>query len=448
MTLIFQQGSSAFWSLDTDLQLGYEIYDKSYEINSVIQAIVTAATRNNVIQSDDKTKRAVNSLSAIANQLKSSPVLFFNELSSAASSRANSESWHINRIRSFHVNCNAALNVIMNVTGPLNDLNDVVNPYVVSALRTSLIRVQLDSNNVLVGAEGITRDVYRIRANSSLLLTPELISNFIDSDASKQLTTSLRGIRNSLAVFLLAIRDAGRLIVAHGSVHEVLSRSYTRDTGTRNSALNSFVNNYNRVRNSLLSSIATYRQAAETGIYSFVSRVQSSYDDAIVRRNFDQHQLPLIRNFGDVIVSKVYNQTFFQSSFDIMRDSIVGSFSNATDSLFAEGSEFRDAILDLQRTKFVRRYSPCLNELVAEAQEGSNSITSKYAFCLNERTSGIVVVIPSTSSWLSVIRDNINFILQQLNACLSGQTSAAGRAAISDCIQFVSALKPSNASPP
>jgi hypothetical protein len=424
--------------LSTDLQLGYEISDKSSEINSVIQAITTATSRSNVVQSDDKTRIALNSLTAIGNQLRNSPVNFFNELSAAASSRANNEAWHITRIRSNYAALQTALNVLLNVTGPLSNLNDVTNPFIVAIMRSSLARVQSESSLVLSSSEQISRDVSRVRANSSLLLTPEIISDFLDPEASKQVTSSLMTIRNSFAVLLSAVRDSGRLIVAHGSIHQILSQSFTRDATSRNTALSNFVNNYNRVRNNLLSSVTSYRQTAETGIYNFVARVRSTYDDTIVRPRFDQLQLPLIDAFANVISSKVYNQTFFQSSFDTMRDSILSTFSTATNLTLSEGSDKLEVVLDLQRSKFVRKYSSCLNELVSEAQDDSNSVTSKYAFCLNERTSGIVVVIPSTSTWMSVIRDNINFILQQLNACFNGLTTVAGRTATSDCIQFVS----------
>lgn len=341
-------------------------------------------------------------------------------------------------MRNAFVNFAATLNVLLNSTGPLNGLNEVSNDNSMSTLRKSLLRIQAESRNVLQSAEDITRDVSTIRVNSTLLLTPELIVKFIDAKSSKQLISSLKKIRNSLGVILLAVRDVGRLVGAHGSVHELLSRSFSRDTTSRNTALNSFVNNYNRVRNNLLSAVATYSQAAQSSISSFITRVRSNYDDTIFRPKFEQDQLPLIQAFGNVTVYKVYNLTFFQSSFDGMRDKIASTFTNATDSLFSQNSDQRDDILDLQRTHFVSRYSPCLDELVAGALTNSSLLTSQYAFCLNERTSGIVVVIPSTSTWLSVIRDNINFILQQLNSCLSGQTSVAGRTAISECIQFVS----------
>lgn len=428
----------AFWSLDTDLQLGYEIYDRSYEINAVIQAVVTAASRSYVIQNDDKTKGAISALQALATQLRNSPVSFFTEISNAASSRGNNEAWHVSRIRSNYANHNAALKVLLNATGPLDGLNDVTNVFVVKTIRASLLKVQDESKKVLFDAEEISQAISQIRANSSLLVTPDLLDSFIEDAVTKQISSSLVSIRNSLSVLLLAVRDAGRLIVAHGSVHELLSRSFTRDSSARNTALTNFVNNYNRVRNNLLSSVAAYRQAAETAIYNFITRVQTTYQDAIVRPKFDSTQLPLVQSFAYSITSKVYNQTFFQSSFDGMRDAIVNSFSNATNLSFSQASAYRDVILDLQRTEFVRRYSHCLDELVTEAQTTSNAITNKYAFCLNERTSGIVVVIPSTSTWLSVIRDNINFILQQLNSCLNGQSSVAGRTATSDCIQYVS----------
>lgn len=436
--LTSKQQSSAFWSLDTDLQLGYEVYDKSYEINAVLQAIATAASRQYVIANDDDTKMALSGIQVIASQMRNAPTAFFNDLLVAASSRSNNEAWHIARVRSSHANYDVALNVLLNATGPLSSLNGVVNPFVLSAIRSSLHRVKFESQVILCAAENITQDINKIRVNSSLLMTPELINDFIDRDAATKMTMALTTTRNNFAILLSAVRDVGRLVAARGSIHELLTRSFTKDTVSRNSALNNFVNNYNRVRNNLLSSVASYRQAAESGVSNFITRVQAMYDDTIVRPNFDKKQLPLVRAFGNVIVSKVYNQTFFQTSFDDMRDAILYSFSSATNSSLTRGSDLRDVILDLQRNSFVRRYSNCLNELVAEAQANSNTITSKYAFCLNERTSGIVVTIPSTSTWLSVIKDNINSVLQQLNSCLSGQTSVAGRTATSDCIQQVS----------
>lgn len=430
----------AFWSLDTDLQLGYEIYDRSYEINSIIQAISTAASRSSLIQTDTQTSNAYSGLSTIVSQLRSAPVSFFNEISNAASSRANNEGWHISRIRSASTKHVLALNTVLNATGPLSQLDHVTNPSAVSAIRISLLKIAADSKKVLQYAEDVTKTISIIRGNSSLLLTPDLLAGFLNDSEAGQISSALLSIRNSLAVVLLAVRDTGRLIVAQGSIHELLSRSTSRDTSTRTTALNNFVNNYNRVRNNLISSVASYQQAAESSISNFVARVLSNYQDDIVRPKFEKVQLPLVQAFGNVITSKVYNQTFFESSFDEMRNSILALYANATINSFSQSSVYREEILDLQRTSFVRRYSHCLDELVTEAQATSNSITNKYAFCLNERTSGIVVVIPSTSNWLSVVRDNINFILQQLNACLNGQTSVAGRTTTSDCIQFVSKL--------
>lgn len=439
------QGSLAFWSLNTDLQLGYEIYDRSYEINAVIQAISTAASRNSVIQTDIQTQSALVSFQSLVAQLKNSPVSFFNEISNAASSRTNNEAWHISRIRSASSKHELALQVLLNATGALSHLNQVTNPTIVATIRSSLEKVEKDSKKLLIHTENITQSISKIRANSSLLLTPNLLSGFIsEAEIGEEISSTLISIRNSLSILLLAVRDAGRLIVAQGSIYEILSRSHGQDLTSRDTALVSFVNNYNRVRNNLLSSVSSYREAAETGIANFISRVQSNYHDNIVRPKFDAVQRSLIQDFANVITRKVYNQTFFQNSFDVMRDSIISAYTAGTNN--SQGSEYRDAILELQRTSFVRRYSHCLDELVSEAQVTSNTLTSKYVFCLNERTSGIVVVIPSTSTWLSVIRDNINFILQQLNACLNGQTSVAGRTATSDCIQFVSAFPTRNLS--
>lgn len=377
---------------------------------------------------------AINSLNIIAKQIKIGSALF-TDLAIAAASRSNTEGWHMSKIQNSYT---TTYNAWSAIEPALEGLANVTHPKLIMMIELALWNVRFFTSHIPASVEVITRDVNRARVNSSLVMTPELLSNFIDKEASLNLTETLSAVRSNLAAILLAVKEAGGLTNAHGSVHELLSRSFSRDSTARSTSLNNFVNNYSRVRNNLLSSVATFKQTAKTGVFNFISRVQNNYDDSIVRRKFDENQLSQILSFSDVITSKVYNETFFQTSFDRMRDTIVSSYSSAVESIFTKGSVKRDEILDLQRNYSVPRYSHCLDELVADAQESSVSITRQYTFCLNERTSGIVVVIPSTVAFLSVIRDNINFILQQLNGCLSGQTTVAGRTAISDCIQFVS----------
>lgn len=325
-----------------------------------------------------------------------------------------------------------------NSTGPLVALVDVANPLIMETMVESLKRVSAYSLELMSRVEQLTLKVALVRANSSLLLTPHFIDEFIEEDLSLQLQQSLIQIRNSYLLLLSSVRDAARLTGAHGSMIDILDRSSNKDYEKRNKSLYNFVDSYNRVRDTLLTSVVSYRQTAQTGFTNFVQRVQSTYDDTIVRPRFEREQLPLILSFADVVTTQVYNQTFFETSFNSMRDAIVDFYSNETNDVFVQDSLYRDVILSLLRNSFVRHYASCLNELVSESQEGRNVLTSKYTYCLDERTTSITVVIPSTSSWLSVIRDNVNFILNQLNACLNGQISVAGRTAASECIQSVS----------
>lgn len=433
-----KQGSSAFWSLDTDLQLGYEIYDRCTEINALIQAIATLASRNDVIQTEEPTKSAISGLSVIANQLRNSPVGLFNEISNAASSRSNSESWHLQKIKTANVYHVAALNILLNSTGPLTKFTEIVEYNLVESMRYSLIQVKNSSEVVVTSAEIISDGISKVRENSSLLLTPELLSEFVGRDVSERMTASLIDIRDAFVNLMSEIRDVGRLTVAHGSIHELLSRSYAKDSLKRNITLNNFIINYDRVRSNLMTSVDSYRHAAKAGIQSFITKVQTTFSDSTVRPKFETQQLPQIQSFADMIVYEVYNQTLFETSFDEMRDSIVYSFLSTSKVAITKCSEYREAVWDLQRSAFVQRYPQCLNELVTEAQEAFHSVTSKYASCLDERTSDIAVIIPSTSTWLSAIRDTLNFILQQLNGCLNGQISALGLSDISECIQGVS----------
>lgn len=399
---------------------------------------MTASTRTNIIQNDPTTQSSVIALNSIASQLRSAPITFFSELGYAAASRINNENWHLSRLRTYHATYMTQLEILSNTTGPLRKLEDITNPSIMQTLSNSLNRIKKYSVNVLAGVEEITLKVAQIRANSSLLLTPQLIDDFINNNnQTENFITSLTQLRNSYLLLLASVRDTSRLTGAYGSMYDILDRSYNKDNLKRNTSLYNFINSYNRVRNTLLSSVVSYRQTAQTEFTKFIQRVQSTYDDTIVRPRFDREQLPMILAFANVVTSNVYNQTFFETSFDGMRNAIVNLFTNETNDAFAQDSLYRDVILNLLRQKFVRHYASCLNELVSESQQGLNSLTGKYAFCLDERTSSITIVIPSTSTWLGVIRDNVNFILQQLNACINELTSVAGRTATSECIQSV-----------
>lgn len=433
-----QQGSSAFWSLPTDLQLGYEIYDKSNEINAVIQAVASGAIRLNVVSNDDRTRIAQSSLVALAKQLQTSPVALFSEIANAAASRSTNDGDHVEKIRISLWNSNEALNALTNESSPLRGLADVTNPVLFSVINASLVHVQEDSRRVLESAEEIAGDVARARASSSLLLTPELLGNFINSNASAQIVTSLANIRNNFTAVAVAVKDATRLVAAHGSIHDLLSRSLSQDTTTRSTALKNFVNNYSRLRNSVLTSVVTLKQAVANDIKSFIARVQELYDDSIVRPIFDEEQLPVIEQFAKIADEQIYNKELFQTSYDLMRDIIVNSYSNVTGSSATGWSDYRETILYVQRTLFVRKYSRCIDELVSDAEFSSNKITSKQAFCLVERSSSIGVLLPSATSWLATIRRNINSQIEMLNSCLNDEVDVASLYETSECIQSVS----------
>ena len=344
----------------------------------------------------------------------------------------------LQRSKTSYVNYNKSLNVLLNTTGPLDSFDDVTNPSLVSAMRFSLATVQNESIIVLSLIEDITRDISSIRANSSLILTPEVLSNSIDRNVTKKVTNALIGIRKSFGYFLNTVQDVGRLVMARGSIYDLLSPSSSQNIQTTNNALKNFQNQYTKVRNSLLSSVNSYKASTSSEINKFITRVQSTYNDAIIRSNFDEFQYPLIKRFSDVVSSRIFNSTFFQISFDNMRDLIEDSFTNTSTTTSSIGSKHLKAILDLQRFSYVRHYSECLNELVSAAQEASSSTSSGQSLCLNERTSGIAVAIPSTTIRLGAIKETVNFIVQQFNQCLNSQTSIAARTAISDCIQIVS----------
>lgn len=424
--------------MDTDLQFGFQVYDLANEISSNIQAAVTAASRNYVVQNDDNVRICVRGLSTIATQLRSAPISFFNELNYAASSRTNSETWHMSRLRSLFTTYKKSLNVLVNTTGPIADISNVASPAIASRIRLYLLVVSVESDRLGRYLEALTVDVSVVRNNMTTALTPEYIHSYLKADVINGTINSLLNIRDAFIILKSGILDTARLAVAQGSIYEAFQRTLTRDNSAITTNLNNFNNNFVRVRNNLISAVSQHRQSAESGFTNFIRRVQTSYEDKIVRDTFEREQLPMIQSFNDVIVSRVYNQSLFQLSFDNMRDSIVNLYVKQTGSFSSQNIQFREQILDLQRSSFVRLYSPCLNELVSQAQDYSSAVAKKYVLCLNERNSAILVVIPSTSTWMTVIRDTINSIVQQLNSCITGQSTFAGRTAVSECIQSVS----------
>lgn len=424
--------------MDSDLQFGFQVYDLANDISANIQAVSTAASRNYVVQTDDNVRSCVRGLSKIAIQLRSAPISFFNELNYAASSRTNTEIWHIGRLRPLFNAHLMSLNVLLNSTGPLTDISNVASPAITSRIRLYLSVVLDESNKLMVNLETMTRDVSMVRSNVTTVLSSEFIHTFLNTEITNEIISSLSNIRDAFIILKSGILDTARLAVAQGSIYEAFQRTLARDSTSSTTSLNNFKNNFVRMRNSLIAAVNQNRQTAESGFLNFIRRVQSTYEDSIVRPIFEDEQLPMIQNFNDVIVSRVYNQSLFELSFDNMRDSIVETYTKHAGSSSLQNVQFRDQVLDLQRREFVRLYSPCLNELVSQAQEYSSAVAKKYVLCLNERNSAILVIIPSTSTWMSVIRDTINSITSQLNSCITGQTSYAGRTAVSECIQSVS----------
>lgn len=423
--------------MQTDLQFGYEIYDRCYEINSLIQAIDVAASRNYVTATDADTKEAVQGLQSIVTQLRKLPA-WFHDILYAASRQATTESTLIQIINNSYVNYNVALNVLLNETGPLDSFEEVANPFIMSAMRFSFSTIQNESIVVLGLAENITNYITEIKAGSNLIFTPKLVSDSMDFLVAKRMINSLLEIRNSFGHLLDAVKDVGRLVVARGSMYELLSRYNSQSTVTSNEALNSFVNEYNKTTKTLFTSISSYEASSVSEISKFIANVQRTYNDSVVRPKFEEVQLPMIQAFSDVISSEIFNSLRFQLAFDHMMDQIQDLFTDTSNATLTNSAKYQKEVLDLLRFSYVRRYSDCLDELVTTVQVTSVSSSNEHAFCLRERTSGIAIAIPSTNSMLSSIKETVNFIVNEFNKCLNTQTSLEARTAVSECIQIVS----------
>jgi hypothetical protein len=431
-----------FFSLKTDLQFGYQLTDLACEISSKLPVIGNIASRSYLIQTDPRVKTCLRGLNSLNTQLKG-PVSFFSQIQTLATTRMNTEATYIQGLNSTYSTLAQALRLALGSSGLLSDIGAVVHQDEVAKIEINLRSILKHSENLLLTFLDLSKDVTAIRNNltSLTVLTPTHIRENLDEILRDEIVRSLQSIRNSVEFMTHTIKDTTRVALAQGSIYDTLNQYYNSDQTTTQNALNNFNNSHNRGLNNILSVAKTNNASAHNSFNNFILRTRQKYNDDIVRPAFEDQHLPEIYNFINLTVDFIYDVDRIESYYNTFRDTVLNSQANTSDVVFDDAVAIREKILDLQKTPyFVRVYSPCIDDLVSAAQLLTRSSSSKYVRCINERTSGVNLILPTIRSALNVFKDSVNLVLEQLNSCISYATTIEGRTETKDCMDYVSTL--------
>ena len=439
MSFIFlrSQESTAFWSIGTENQFSYEIHDRSVLIKEALNEIFIATSRPQTIQKDTKTKAALSALTFLTTNLKSC-VQFHDEMIAASISRVSNENYYLNRILTYSGTCNKSLYILTNSTNQLNLLTPITGSKIVNNLYKGLEAIQSYLNNATAASQSITLSISRIR-NSSSLLTPSLLNDFIDVFTTGQMRYFLFFTENSYKGILMNINDAARLTFAYGSIYDIIQPSRYNGEKSANTSLLNFINIYNSNQAGLLKNIDSYQANIQSGFTSYIQSVLKIYNEDIVRPKFEKEQLPIIYDYLNIISTFLFNKQEMNITLEARRNGIVETFTKyMSNEPLLEFTEYIDVIMNLLQTSYLRNYWTEIDMLVSEAQREMSWFANGYTFCLDERTANTKVVLPAVSSWLGNVRDSINTVLRELKNCLSSVMSIDARKNTSKCIQMVS----------
>lgn len=359
----------------------------------------------------------------------------------AAISRASNENYYLTRITTYSASCNKSLAILTNSTNQLTNLRNITGPKIVNNLYESLNVIQQELYNATAASQLITQSISSIR-NSSSLLTPSLLNDFIDLKTVNQMRSFLIHTVNAYEYILMNINDGSRLTFAYGSIYDIIQPSrYNGDKLANNSLLN-FINTFNSNQASLLKNIDSYEANVQSGFTSFIESVLKSYNEDIVRPKFEKEQLPIIYDYLKVISTFLFNKQEMNITLEGRRNGIVGIFNKyMSNEPLLEFTEYIDVIMNLLQNAYLRYYGTEIDMLVSDAQSEMSWFSNGYTFCLDERTANTRVVLPAISSWLGNVRDSINTVLRELKSCLTSVMSIAARKNTSKCIQIVRHIK-------
>jgi hypothetical protein len=430
---------SSFFSLQTDLQFGYQLSDLSSEINSKFPIIGSLSNRNYIIQTDQRVRKCIVGLKSLTTQMQY-PVSFFNEIQTLGSTRVNNEATIVGKLNSSFVTLNKALQVTLSPNGLLADIAEVMPAQEVEKIEFSLQNI-LDNSKMLIDSFTVlSKDITPLRANitSLTILTPTFIRENLNETTKDQILQSLQSIRNSVDLLTDSIKETNRVSLAQGSIYDTLYRYNTVDSNSKTSALTNFNNSHNRALNNILSVAKTNNASAYTSFNRFISSTRTKYNDNIVRPVFEGEHMPVINNFINLTIDYIYNLERIEQTFNIFRDIVLDSQKNTTKIILDKATLIREKIIELQKTPyFIKVYSSCIDDLVSGAQLLTRWGTSKYVKCINARTSGVNLILPTVRSALNVFRDSVNLVLEQLNICIGYSTTVEGRTQTSECLDNV-----------
>lgn len=403
----------------------------------MLNEISIATSRPQTIQKDAKTKAALSALTFLSTNLK--PCVQLNDdLMAASISRTSNENYYLNRISTSLGNCNKSLDILTNSTNQLMQLIPITGTRIVKNLYSSLDLIQYKLYNASAASQSITQSISRLR-NSSALLTPNLLNDFINLDTVNQMRNFLISTVNSYNDILININDAARLTFAYGSIYDIIQPSRYNGEKSANTSLLNYINIYNSNQANMLKNIDAYQANIQSGFTSYIQSVLKSYDEDIVRPKFEKYQLPIIYDYLNIISTFVFNKQEMNKTLEDRRNGIVGIFTKyMSNEPLLEFTEYIDVIMNLLQNSYLRYYGTEIDTLVSEAQNEISWFSNGYTFCLDERTANTKVVLPAVTSWLGNVRDSINTVLRELKNCITTIMSIDARKNTSKCIQIVS----------
>lgn len=403
----------------------------------MLNEISIATSRPQTIQKDAKTKAALSALTFLSTNLK--PCVQLNDdLMAASISRTSNENYYLSRISTSIGTCNKSLDILTNSTNQLMQLIPITGTRIVKNLYSSLDLIQYKLYNASAASQSITQSISRLR-NSSALLTPNLLNDFIDLDTVNQMRNYLISTVNSYNDILININDAARLTFAYGSIYDIIQPSRYNGEKSANTSLLNYINIYNSNQANMLKNIDAHQANIQSGFTSYIQSVFKSYDEDIVRPKFEKVQLPIIYDYLKIISTFVFNKQEMNKTLEDRRNGIVGIFTKyMSNEPLLEFTEYIDVIMNLLQNSYLRYYGTEIDTLVSEAQNEISWFSNGYTFCLDERTANTKVVLPAVTSWLGNVRDSINTVLRELKNCITTIMSIDGRKNTSKCIQIVS----------
>lgn len=428
--------------MKSDLQFSYKVADFSNEICAKFPVINSLTVRSNLLNTDERVKNCSRGLSLFNTYIRT-PVNFFNDIQNAATAQVSFETVHMSRINTSYVNLQRALNNLYS-SGALNDIGAVASQSDIEKVYYNLKNILDTSESLRNSLANLTSDLTSIRSNITTytVMTPNLIRSGLDENTRDDTLQNLQLVRSSVDNLISTMKVVTRTVLAHSSIFDAVYQANSSNILSRDSAIRNFNTSYNRALNEILSVARVNNASAFNTLNTFVSNVRRRYNDDIVRPAFESTYFPEIMDFVNLTVSLIYDLNMITASFQPFQETVLSASSNSSAAIIVASHVNREKVLDLQKTPyFTDNYSTCIDDLVSALLLSISDSSSKINKCVNERTSGVNIILPTLKSALGIFRDNFNFVMAQLNSCIAyGSLTVNGLLQTAECLENVSRI--------